>query len=246
MLHKDDKNWVVPFLLWLCITLRLILFWVPVGIFLKPFKTLWKLTAVRFVSVIPEKMRIPAAAILVIAVILIGSFVSDESLNNTRDNRAVSLFGLLVFIGVLWATSKHRAHIKWHTVIVGMLMQFIIALFVLRTGVGFDIFEFISGLAESLLSYARDGVTFLTNAEIANLPMFFMSVLPAIIFFVSIVQLVTPSSLPPSPTPLTLTALLLGRPPMVHRQIRRLLLLVHAGLRRRSRRRRRLPFHRPG
>lgn len=157
---------------------------------MRPIQTIWKATAGRIVLAIPEKFRTSIAAIAVITIILIGSFVSEESLNNTRDNRAVSLFGLLVFIGVLWATSKHRAHVKWHTVLVGMLMQFIIALFVLRTGVGYDIFNFISGLARSLLEYAKDGVAFLTDTEIASMTIFFMSVIPAIIFFVALVQLV--------------------------------------------------------
>ena len=67
---------------------------------------------------------------------LIGAFVSPESQDNTRANRAVSLFGLAVIIFGLWATSKHRSMIQWHTVIVGMLVQFIVALFVLRSGVG--------------------------------------------------------------------------------------------------------------
>lgn len=68
-------------------------------------------------------------------------------------------------------------------------MQFIIALFVLRTSVGYDIFNFISDLARSLLGFAHDGVSFLTTPEIASQSMFFLSVLPAIIFFVAIVQL---------------------------------------------------------
>jgi len=74
-------------------------------------------------------------------------------------------------------------------VIVGFLMQFIIALFVLRTGVGYDIFSFISGLARSLLGFAKDGVAFLTTPDIAANTFFFFSVLPAIIFFVAIVQM---------------------------------------------------------
>lgn len=212
---------------------------------MKPVKTIWKATAGRMVSLIPEKFRTIIAALFAIGVILIGAFASEESLSNTRDNRAVSLFGLLVFIGALWATSKHRAHVKWHTVIVGMLMQFIIALFVLRTGVGYDIFNFISGLARSLLGYAHDGVAFLTNEEIASMPMFFMSVIPAIIFFVALVQLVaSPAyisiSSPKKASDLgqknwklitPMIALLLRTRSMVHWQIRRLLLLDDASLR---------------
>jgi len=85
---------------------------------------------------VPNKFKIPLGATLVVGVILIGAFASPESEDNTRDNRAVSLFGLAVIIFVMWATSRDRKRIRWHTVIVGMLVQFLVALFVLRSGVG--------------------------------------------------------------------------------------------------------------
>lgn len=96
----------------------------------------WNNTGIKFVRLIPEKMRMPAGAALVVAVILVGTFASPESEDNTRANRAISLFGLAVAIFILWATSRNRKLIKWHTVIVGMLVQFIVALFVLRTKAG--------------------------------------------------------------------------------------------------------------
>jgi CNT family concentrative nucleoside transporter len=149
----------------------------------------WSNTATPFVRLIPENIRIPAAAALAIAVILTGAFASPESADNTRGNRAVSLFGLAVLIFVLWLTSRDRKKIVWHTVIVGMLVQFIIALFVLRTKAGYDIFNFISILARQLLQFAGDGVAFLTTTSVASLTWFLISVIPAIIFFVSLVQL---------------------------------------------------------
>ncbi|KAL6415560.1 uncharacterized protein AUP68_02124 [Ilyonectria robusta] len=133
-------------------------------------------------------MRTPAGAAVTIGAILIGSFVSEEKEDNTRENRAISLFGMLVFIAFLWATSRDRSKINWRTVIGGMLAQYIIGIFVLRTGVGYDIFRFIADRAADLLGFAKDGVTFLTNAETANQGMFFFGVIPAIIFFISIVQ----------------------------------------------------------
>lgn len=102
---------------------------------------------------------------------------------------AISLVGLILMIAGLYATSSNRKAINWHTVISGFLIQYIIALFVLRTGVGYDIFEFISRLARELLGFARDGVAFLTTTEVSELGMFFFSVLPAIIFFVALVQM---------------------------------------------------------
>lgn len=70
-----------------------------------------------------------------------------------------------------------------------MLTQFIIALFVLRTTAGYDIFAFISSLARSLLGFAQQGVTFLTDDTVPKLQWFLISVIPPIIFFVALVQL---------------------------------------------------------
>lgn len=191
ILHRHDKNWVIPFLLYLAISLRLVFLYVPVTVITRPVFALWTYTTAPLVRLIPEKLRIPGAALLTVAVILAGSFASRESADNTRENRAVSLFGLAVALVVLWATSRDRSRINWHTVVVGMLVQFIIALFVLRTQVGFDIFNFISTLARLLLGFAEHGVDFLvTNGFAASHSSWFIvSVIPAIIFFVSLVQL---------------------------------------------------------
>lgn len=70
-----------------------------------------------------------------------------------------------------------------------MIANEIRSLFVLRTGAGYSIFGFISELARDLLGFAQDGVAFLSDAETASSTFFFFSVLPAIIFFVALVQL---------------------------------------------------------
>ncbi len=181
---------MVPFLLYLAITLRLIFLYVPISILTRPMRYVWSNTASPFVALIPERLRIPAGALLTIAVILVGTFASAEAPGNKREDRAVSLFGLVVFIFGLWLSSRNRRKVIWHTVIVGMLVQFIIALFVLRTQVGFDIFNFISTLARELLGFAQDGVDFLTDENFLETHDYFLvSVVPAIIFFVSLVQL---------------------------------------------------------
>ncbi|KAF1985513.1 H+/nucleoside cotransporter-like protein [Aulographum hederae CBS 113979] len=189
VLHRNDMNWIIPFLLWLCIALRILFFYVPITIVTKPMHFVWNNTGVRFGEMIPEKMRVPAGAALTIAVILIGAFASAESQDNTRENRAVSLFGIAVFLFGLWLTSRNRKMIRWHTVIVGMLVQFIIALFVLRTKAGYDIFNFVSTLARELLGFAEEGVSFLTADSVNGLHWFLTGVIPPIIFFVALVQL---------------------------------------------------------
>jgi CNT family concentrative nucleoside transporter len=116
VLHRNDKNWIIPFLLWLAITLRIITFHVPITLVTKPMHFIWNNTAVRIQHLIPEKLRVPAGAALVIAVIIVGAMASPEAADNTRANRAISLFGLVVFIFSLWATSRDRKRIVWHTV----------------------------------------------------------------------------------------------------------------------------------
>ncbi|PNS20890.1 Solute carrier family 28 member 3 [Sphaceloma murrayae] len=188
VLHRNDKNWVIPFLFWLGCMLRIFFLWVPISIISKPMHWTWQNTGSRVHHLIPEKLRTPLAALLVVAVILVGSFASPESADNNRENRGISLFGMAVFIFGFWATSRNRRKIVWQTVIVGYLIQFIIALFVLRTGVGFDIFRFISDRAVDLLKSANAGVIFLTDSTVPSLPWFFTGVIPPIIFFVAVVQ----------------------------------------------------------
>uniref|UniRef100_A0A060TJE6 ARAD1D46244p n=1 Tax=Blastobotrys adeninivorans TaxID=409370 RepID=A0A060TJE6_BLAAD len=186
---KTRHDWLIPTLLWLFIMIRLITFYVPTRPLLMMAGWIWDRTIVMGVQFIPEKLRIPAAGLGTIAVVLIGTFVTPSYEGSPRSDRAISFFGCLVAIFGLWATSNNRKKIVWHTVISGMLIQFIIALFVLRTKCGYDIFNFISFLARKLLGFAKDGVAFLTTDDIAANTFFFFSVLPAIIFFIAFVHL---------------------------------------------------------
>lgn len=188
VLHRNDKNWIVPFLVWLCISLRMLFWHVPISIVTRPMHFVWNYTGVALYNMIPAKLRVPAGAGLTVAVMLIGSFASDEFEDNTRENRAVSLFGLAVILFCFWLTSANRKAINFRPVIMGMLMQYIIALFVLRTTVGFDIFKFIADRAGDLLGFANQGTSFLTAESVLDLHWFITGVIPPIIFFVSLVQ----------------------------------------------------------
>ena len=187
--RSDNLGWLKPFLVYLAITLRLIFFHIPISVVTRPMAFVWNNTCVRIYNMIPKKWHQPAAAAVTVATILVATFASAEFEDNTRANRAVSLFGLIVMIALLYATSRDRSRINWHTVIGGMLTQFIIALFVLRTGAGYDIFNFISFLARQLLGFAQQGTAFLTSEDVVALPYFLIGVIPPIIFFVALVQL---------------------------------------------------------
>ncbi|KAK3312646.1 Na+ dependent nucleoside transporter C-terminus-domain-containing protein [Apodospora peruviana] len=187
--RTDDKGWLIPTLLYIALCIRLITFYVPVSIVMTPVRWLWNNSMVRATGFIPSKWRQPLAAVGTLAVFLVGSLVPEETGDNTRANRIVSIFGLIVMIVLLTVTSRDWKKIPWHTVIGGMLTQFVIAVFVLRTDAGYDIFKFISDMASALLGFAGKGTEFLTAASVLDLHWFLTGVIPPIIFFVALVQL---------------------------------------------------------
>ncbi|KAH7039621.1 Na+ dependent nucleoside transporter C-terminus-domain-containing protein [Microdochium trichocladiopsis] len=189
--YRNDPGlgWLKPFLFWLAVTIRIVTLWIPIKYVMNPVKTVYRHTLYRGYEAIPAKLHKPLAAVVTVGVFLIGSMVPEESGENTRAARAQSLFGLIVMIAIMTLTSRNWSVIPWHTVIGGMLTQFIVAVFVLRTQAGFDIFNFVSEMARTLLGFANAGVIFLTDDTVPKLPWFFTGVIPAIIFFVALVSL---------------------------------------------------------
>jgi CNT family concentrative nucleoside transporter len=178
----------VPFLLWLFISLRLLTFHVSPAPVFRMIRKVWRTVFVGTLDkTVKPEWRGYAGGILTVVVFIVGTMASKETAQNTRADRAISLFGLLVFICIFYGTSKHRKQVNWKTVQVGLIAQFILALFVLRTGVGYDIFKFISDLARELLGFAGDGFAFLFT-DPSKFPYFVVAVLPAIIFFIALVQ----------------------------------------------------------
>jgi len=108
----SPKNWVVPFLLWLAITIRIVTLYIPISVVYKPMRFVWKHTVSRGVNMIPEKLRLPLGGAGTLAVICLGAFVSETHGDNNLENRAISLLGLIVLIGGMYATSRNRKKIN--------------------------------------------------------------------------------------------------------------------------------------
>ena len=107
----------------------------------------WNWCASAYSAKVPERWHVPIGFAIVIAVVLVATFASPTTADNSYKNRGISIAGLVVFYLVLYATSANRKRIVWRTVLVGLLCQFLLALFVLRSQAGYDIFNFISFLA---------------------------------------------------------------------------------------------------
>ncbi|KAI1345296.1 CNT family concentrative nucleoside transporter [Xylaria sp. FL0043] len=150
----------------------------------------WSRAMVKVHDAIPSRLRRRLGAVGTVAIFLVGSFAPAETEDNTRANRAASLFGLVVMIFAMWITSRNRAAIPWHTVTRGMLSQFIIAVFVLQTHAGHGLFAFLSYLVRSFLGFAGQGMAFLTgNMRVAETKWFLGSMIPAVTFVIALISL---------------------------------------------------------
>jgi CNT family concentrative nucleoside transporter len=77
--------------------------------------------------------------------------------------RLMSLVGLLVFLGIAWALSTDRRAIRLRTILWGLGLQFGLALFVLKTPVGQEVFSWIGGKITRLLNLSYVGSEFVFN-----------------------------------------------------------------------------------
>lgn len=103
--------------------------------------------------------------------------------------RLISLFGLFVLVFVAWAFSERRWSVNWRLVLWGVLLQFIFAVIILKTGPGRLVFDFARVVMTGLLDFTDVGSRFLfgnliSDYQIGALVAF--KVLPVIIFVSSV------------------------------------------------------------
>lgn len=104
--------------------------------------------------------------------------------------RFISFCGLFMMIGLAWLLSSHKRTLNLRIIVGGLLLQFGLALFILRTGVGQWVFSSVGLFFENLLGYVKAGSGFLFGIETPEGPpslhlltSFAFGVLPTIIFF---------------------------------------------------------------
>jgi len=106
------------------------------------------------------------------------------------------VLGLAILIGIAFLFSNNKKKVDWKLVSTGVVMQVIFAFFVLKTGIGRDIFSGISTVFVSLLSFSIEGAKFVfgplavSPETTGSLGFFFaFQVLPTIIFFASLMAI---------------------------------------------------------
>jgi CNT family concentrative nucleoside transporter len=78
--------------------------------------------------------------------------------------RLLSLAGLAVFMGIAWALSTNRRAIRLRTILWGLSLQLALALFVLKTPIGQDVFAWVGTRITRLLNLSFVGSQFVFGA----------------------------------------------------------------------------------
>ena len=115
-------------------------------------------------------------------------------------DRFTGLIGIVLILGIAYALSDNRKAINYRTVGVGLALQFGLAVFVLKTDIGRQLFQGLGYYVDRLLQKANKGAEFvfspLVNTELLtrtfgpeNNFIFFFKVIPTIIFVAVLVNI---------------------------------------------------------
>ncbi len=96
--------------------------------------------------------------------------------------RVISLIGLFSMVGLAWLMSENKRRVNVRVVVGGIVLQFVFALLVLKTGPGRALFVEIGNTFEVLLGYVDAGSEFVFGERFRDF-YFAFKVLPTIIFF---------------------------------------------------------------
>ncbi|MFM2063766.1 MAG: hypothetical protein RLZZ507_3437 [Cyanobacteriota bacterium] len=96
--------------------------------------------------------------------------------------RVISALGVLVFIGISYAISVNRHAVRWRTVAWGLGLEFLLALVILKTSWGLNLFKSLGDIIGNFLAFSDVGAKFVFGENFKD-HLFAFQVLPTIIFF---------------------------------------------------------------
>lgn len=110
--------------------------------------------------------------------------------------RVIPFFGIIVLLLVCWALSQSRNKQNIKTIVVGMVLQFVFAILILKTSPGRQFFEYSNAFFSKLLSFSDAGSQMIFGEGFKEhffafsvLPtIIFMSALMSVLFYVGIMQ----------------------------------------------------------
>ncbi|XP_069737255.1 solute carrier family 28 member 3 [Phaenicophaeus curvirostris] len=100
----------------------------------------------------------------------------------------ISFGGLVMYVLLMFIFSKHPTRIAWRPVFSGIGMQFILGFLILRTKVGFDVFNWLGIQIQTFLEYSDTGAKFVFGEKYTD-HLFAFKVLPVVVFFSTVMSM---------------------------------------------------------
>ncbi|XP_072215805.1 solute carrier family 28 member 3 isoform X2 [Excalfactoria chinensis] len=103
-------------------------------------------------------------------------------------HQLISFGGLVMYILLMFIFSKYPTRVAWRPVLSGIVMQFILGLLILRTKVGFDVFNWLGIQIQTFLEYSDTGAKFVFGEKYTD-HFFAFKVLPIVVFFSTVMSM---------------------------------------------------------
>jgi len=106
----------------------------------------------------------------------------------------ISVLGIFIFVVICWACSQDRRHVNWRLVFMGITVQLVSALLVLRTHAGRMFFSAMNEIFMGVYAMTQTGARFLVGAMVdtflfgALSPVIVYSALTALLYHFGIMQ----------------------------------------------------------
>ena len=103
----------------------------------------------------------------------------------------LSILGIVVVIGILWLLSWDRKAINWKLVLKAIMIQFILAIFIIKVPFGQKIVTVASEGIAAVVNCGKDGLAFVFGdlADSSKMSVFIVQSLGGVIFVSSLVEL---------------------------------------------------------
>jgi CNT family concentrative nucleoside transporter len=189
VLEATRHRWIVQTLFAWSFIFLIIFRFVPNSVITKPVQAVWEPLVSRPFFGLSYHIRLAIGWLCYLGIVFGSAFGFPLPEGTSYGDRAISVFGLLVFQFGFYCTSRDRSAIPWPTVLVGLFFQQVVALFVLKSGAGFSIFVWIATLAGDFLGQAAPAAGFFFDAEVISKHWFFVNTLASIIFFIAFIQM---------------------------------------------------------
>ncbi|KAJ2733946.1 hypothetical protein IW152_002701 [Coemansia sp. BCRC 34962] len=187
---KTQTSDVLPFIfLYVFVSGRIAFYYIPTEPLTDRIEHAWNATSGAIVARLSKRIRYLVGGAAVLALVLSVSLSLPVPEGESRLPRMQSFLGIAVITGLLVATSRHRQHINWRTVIVGYLLQFCLGCIVMKTQWGSDLFTWLANIASGFLAFARFGAGLLFGQAALDSNAIAITMFPVIIFFASFVQM---------------------------------------------------------